>query len=752
MSSTLTPKPRDSSKSPFYIKGEQEVHTKPTAVKSHVVEPGNAWAGLQRNPTPKPRKILSKERYSPMLSKLRPTKISVEKERLYIENMALKVKVNDLQEMLTKHKAKITQLEREVQKKEEITQSSSSTCNRYLVKLLKQNIKDLRSEVQAKNQEIIKQKQNMKLTKFVEMELEVKAYMDECTRLRHYLEEVIKEKEEEDSTIQNTEINDLKTVSLLKIIEENNKEIQKLKDKLKSDSSTKGSKTPKYQEEFSKLSKELEVLKKKLSKKEQKHNQEIESFKKKDNETQKLLSVEKIKLEEANILIENLCRELKSLRQKKKSKITPPLCLTVLYEITKKNQLSIQEYLAKFSQGNSLCLETKDLLTAMQAFDSSITQESIEGLLPYVKSENSSKISIKRLADYFNTYDFSEFSLESKSSKTLELFEHLSLRMQLHRIPKENLIEALIGAGVSSSKSIHSQEIVLLFTNSPFDFTRKQASIMVEYLFNNSKTQSYSAFIDKFYASIQDWEVFTAKDEENFDSYLLSLVGKYKDYIYKYCTNIDKEDKSVVTVKCFFECLESQKIVVTERIRDYLLVLFYSHNMELNSVPYKQFIQAYSGSQDSIAPEDAKTGLVQKYLDQISSKMIELRKSARETFPYDENGFIVAEDFIQGLNSLKIEEIPKENLLVLLEALQYDPEARVVCIHIDELEEILETYGVQTESNMNISEIISDSEVLAEITEGHVQKISLLDSAQLDLSETPEPGPRTSRVSFGNNF
>ena len=106
----------------------------------------------------------------------------------------------------------------------------------------------------------------------------------------------------------------------------------------------------------------------------------------------------------------------------------------------------------------------------------------------------------------------------------------------------------------------------------------------------------------------------------------------------------------------------------------------------------------------------------------------------------------------KGLKVLEIEEIPKENLIMLLEALQYDPEERVVCINIDEFEEILESYGVTVENNTNISEIISDSENFADFTEGHIQKISLLDSAQLSLSETPEPGPRTSRVSFGNNF
>jgi len=37
-------------------------------------------------------------------------------------------------------------------------------------------------------------KKNIKSTKIAEIEVELKMYMDECTRLRHQLEEVIKSK------------------------------------------------------------------------------------------------------------------------------------------------------------------------------------------------------------------------------------------------------------------------------------------------------------------------------------------------------------------------------------------------------------------------------------------------------------------------------------------------------------------------------------------------------------------------------
>jgi hypothetical protein len=38
-------------------------------------------------------------------------------------------------------------------------------------------------------------KKNIKSTKITELEVEMKMYLDECTRLRHQLEEVIKSKD-----------------------------------------------------------------------------------------------------------------------------------------------------------------------------------------------------------------------------------------------------------------------------------------------------------------------------------------------------------------------------------------------------------------------------------------------------------------------------------------------------------------------------------------------------------------------------
>ena len=65
----------------------------------------------------------------------------------------------------------------------------------HLVINLKRKVKDLNLESQRKNEEIEALKRNIKSTRLSEIEVEVKFYIEECARLRHQLEEVIRSKD-----------------------------------------------------------------------------------------------------------------------------------------------------------------------------------------------------------------------------------------------------------------------------------------------------------------------------------------------------------------------------------------------------------------------------------------------------------------------------------------------------------------------------------------------------------------------------
>ena len=130
----------------------------------------------------------------------------MDKERLYEENMALKLENNSLKAENMRIKTKFSQVEKELSKKdeyiEEISTNERSPAFKYmrLVSALKQTIKDMKSEAKLNQDELQKLKKNIKSTRLTELEAEIKIYYDECLRLKFSLEDAVKKKGQEIST------------------------------------------------------------------------------------------------------------------------------------------------------------------------------------------------------------------------------------------------------------------------------------------------------------------------------------------------------------------------------------------------------------------------------------------------------------------------------------------------------------------------------------------------------------------------
>jgi hypothetical protein len=65
----------------------------------------------------------------------------------------------------------------------------------HLTNNLKRKIRELQGDLSTKSNEVEALKRHIKSTKFAEIEVEMKLYMDECARLRAQLEEVIRSKD-----------------------------------------------------------------------------------------------------------------------------------------------------------------------------------------------------------------------------------------------------------------------------------------------------------------------------------------------------------------------------------------------------------------------------------------------------------------------------------------------------------------------------------------------------------------------------
>lgn len=143
--------------------------------------------------------------------RMRPRIIQKERERLYDDVLAQKMASNNLVTENTRLKTRVQMVEREFAKKEKeidelMNQQETSyglpmqtkiggRAQTHLVMNLKRKIRELNVESAKRNEEIEALRRNIRGTRQQEMEVEVKLYIEECARLRHQLEEVIKSKD-----------------------------------------------------------------------------------------------------------------------------------------------------------------------------------------------------------------------------------------------------------------------------------------------------------------------------------------------------------------------------------------------------------------------------------------------------------------------------------------------------------------------------------------------------------------------------
>lgn len=147
------------------------------------------------------------------ISKLRPRVVQQERERLYDDVMKQRMTTNRFKDENTKLRTKLQMVEVELLKKDKViddllvqqemnmamgakyTSIRGTKLDSHLVINLKRKVKEQQLEVQQKLEEIEALKRNIRSTRMNENEVEIKLYIEECARLRHQLEEVIRSKD-----------------------------------------------------------------------------------------------------------------------------------------------------------------------------------------------------------------------------------------------------------------------------------------------------------------------------------------------------------------------------------------------------------------------------------------------------------------------------------------------------------------------------------------------------------------------------
>lgn len=127
-----------------------------------------------------------------------------EREALYEDVLRQKLTANAYRDENIRLRTRLQALEEDLLRRERLVDelvakpegnSKGKKIESHLTLNLKRRVKEMQAVVAAKAEELELLKRNMKTTKSAELEAEVRAYTEECQRLRGQLEEVIKSKD-----------------------------------------------------------------------------------------------------------------------------------------------------------------------------------------------------------------------------------------------------------------------------------------------------------------------------------------------------------------------------------------------------------------------------------------------------------------------------------------------------------------------------------------------------------------------------
>ena len=752
-----------------------------------------------------------------LLSRLKPTYILMDKERLYEENMALKLEINGYKVENMRIRTKLTQIEKEILKKdeliEEIGNHDRSPGRKYvrLVSSLKQNIKEIKQESKTKEEELTKLKKNMRSSKISELEIEIQTYMDECVRLKHSMEELMRRKlpetsllAVEDAKYQSSIISNLKKEKqeLLIAISELQDENNKLKEKVPP-SSEKGKKKPTKKDVNASLKLEIQKLRAQIDgyardtkDKDTGHQEEIDQINKKHNLVKNKLEAEEKrnkdlvkqievfttsskKSVQAEFIMpkESPSEVKKNPQNKKKSPTAIPVIIQKIHEICLAKKMIVSVFLSLLDRNHNGYLEVDEFIKGMKQYKQEVPRKDVEELcevrhgkllIPlssleqaydnYISPESDrSSFSYEEPVITATLQEIPKFSFENPPAPVLKplikenevkiYFRHIALSMQLHRSSKQELAPTLFGLNFDVERVLSKRDLVLCFKNPPFVFMEKiEAEKLCEFLVQPKGEYieeselpkmklSIGGILDKLNLALTDWKIFKPEEENEFDGRLSAMIIKNKDKLIALCTSYDVKKTEMITLAEFRLALANSGIITDPRLFEYMSLLFYSHNNEIERVPYNDFIAAYSESpaQEQYSDEE-KLEIIKFYLGAIAQALIKTKCTVREAF-HCEQDLIYPESFISGLEYLNLKDIEHDVVLMILEQLQYEKETEN-CIFIEEFEKIMENYGVSVgKKSDRRSHKSFSSKGSSEGSSGKIKKFSIIESENFEYSE-----------------
>ncbi|OMJ87463.1 hypothetical protein SteCoe_10794 [Stentor coeruleus] len=564
-----------------------------------------------------------------LVSKVCPKKIFSDKERLYEENINLKQMYNYINDENIRLKTKILQLEKCIEHpKQQENLVSVNTKPTHLIESLKQSIRDLKTEIKAKDKEIEDMKRYVRYTKMQELEGENMQYSNECMRLKRIIDELLEEK-----GIIHGGLNAYEKLKL------ENEEFRKSISNLKESDKAKGIKIEELSEKVRELGKIINVEDKQENHKvnsseqvilikpqdeekskkvqiqdgNQKKDRDVEEEKEKQRILEKNieeLKGENLKLKQAlerqnEVAIEKT-QEIEDLRLLliEKEQVIESSNLQESFSMDKKQTISVQchafcekvkEYLLKNaidskqwvkSISSNDIVSKNDLVQALDQDDILVTDFEVEAFMEHY-GENDDQILSTVLVDLF-------FGCEKEVLTLDEIFEVLKAKSTYYGLKSlKSLLDSSLG-----DDEITEESIKKLFSQGIFDLgSLDHVKMLCEYFLNYGNVVK-EKFVEMFEEKFEGWTTLKKTEIEGivrrfqgllFDNYevLISRMQEKTRY------------QSYMQMTDFIQELKINGLINSSSEETCAKAISYFYSKSIKKIHYLQILNAfYDGNVD----------------------------------------------------------------------------------------------------------------------------------------------------------
>lgn len=610
--------------------------------------------------------------------------------QLYEDLLVLKMEIAYLKDQNSRLQSKLLQAEIISQRDEPPANPlfGSSLQRSHLVSSLKHTIRQLKAELKRKEDETGRLKRDMKVSRTAELEVELQAYIDECMRLRHHIEEVLVKRlgngEEADSlegVVRNLAGQraglEAKVSSLQGELKRAKEEIGEFQGKLgfQPDLQT-------FKAQVRTLSSQNEANTSRIKQLEA----ELASSKAEITQLTSQLAAKTASF--PSIYTASIGRpapgpELSDshyeISFREGDKGDSDACEQALItEIEQSGQRPLQQF-AERCRKAVLEASERERRGVMRALEGSPVAEEVYEALEeagVVTSPDEVATFLDQLPALLLPALQSPNKADTPLQRTLKV---LSYRLQLHRVPKTKLPQLLFGEQYAADTEVTGMDLAKTLSSPPCSVAAEDCEAVVAFLLNNAgrKAGKMKDIVTRLQTGLENWEVYSTEDENEFDHHISTLITLHMHDFLTLCMEKDPNQTGAITMQALKSICSSLNLPFSQSEFHYMELLFFSLNFELDEVPYRKFIQAYvteeeladTNSEAEMKAEEDRQRFVQHYLYLIADQLAAFKLSIAQVFP-TQDGVLYPDKLVAGLKRLSVPALKKEELVVFVETLQ----------------------------------------------------------------------------------